>query len=82
MEKQILTEKEKEYLSCIIKPFRDRIRTICKISYDDCIQIVYSVNSISSRHKDDYCSLPRFDESMMYIGMQPNKQYTLEELGL
>lgn len=82
MEKQILTEKEREYIACLIKPFRDRIRTIYKVSYDDCIQIRYSVKSISSRQKDDYCSLPRFDESMMYIGMKPNKQYTLEELGL
>ena len=30
MEKQILTEKEREYIACLIKQFRDRIRTIYK----------------------------------------------------
>ena len=37
----ILTDKEKEYLSAVIKPFRDRVKYIYKINViDDCSQII------------------------------------------
>ena len=77
-EHQTLDEEEKEYLSAIIKPFRERITCIFKeqtlgetkeriiIKYDN----------------DSRMALPSFEKSKEYMGMKIDKEYTLEELGL
>ena len=75
----ILTNKEKAYLSAVIKPFRDDIEYIEKIKtyYGEkeyiCIKI---------KRYEDYCGLPVFKKGTMYKGMEADKAYTLEELGL
>lgn len=71
-----LDEKEKEYLSYVIKPFRKRINYICKGSYNnsECIVIVYdNINTFR---------LPFFRRGTMYKGLVINKHYYLRELGL
>ena len=81
----ILTEKENEYLSAVIKPFRDRRVVIKKYEYpqnehkNECIQI-----SVESYDKTggETVSLPIFKKGTMYKGLESNKCYTLEELGL
>ena len=80
--KQIIDEKEKEYLSNVIKPFRNRIIWIGKAVY-----IPGEYIEIYLRHYDDGCSsysiiLPYFKKGTMYKGMELDKEYTLEELGL
>ena len=80
--KEILTESEREYLSNIIKPFRDRVISFCKINYDDCVKLTFDVYFVGSKYKVDHCSLPKFDKKTMFTGMKPYKDYTLEELGL
>ena len=74
--KPILDEKEKEYLSAVIKPFRDRVISISKKSanYGEFIDILID------EAEDIY--LPYFKPGKMYQGMGVNKEYTLEELGL
>lgn len=80
--KQILDKKEKEYLSNVIKPFRDRVFYIRKyyFSSDEFIEICVNYYQGS----DDYLSfeLPLFKKGTMYTGMQIGKRYTVEELGL
>ena len=81
----VLDEKEKEYLSAVIKPFRDRVIYIKKIDvylgcnkYDE-----YILGELGN--KDDVVdtfALPYFPKGTMYNGMETNKKYTLEELGL
>lgn len=74
----ILTDKEKAYLSAVIKPFRKRIEYIEKTDN-------YYVNGkqfLCIGSADDYCCLPFFEKETMYKGMEANKRYTLEELGL
>nr|DAJ32081.1 MAG TPA: hypothetical protein [Caudoviricetes sp.] len=74
----ILTEKEKAYLSAVIKPFRKRIKYIRKIDHS-------SVNNdqfICIVLAGDRCGLPNFKTGTMYKGMEVDKDYTLEELGL
>ena len=81
----VLDEKEKEYLSTVIKPFRDRVIYIKKIDmylgcnkYDE-----YILGELGN--KDDVVdtfALPCFPKGNMYKGMETNKKYTLEELGL
>lgn len=76
--KEILDDKEREYLGNFIRPFRNKIINIEKIlSYDEekewmCIAL----------KKEQSIKLPYFKSNTMYKGMELNKEYTLEELGL
>ena len=76
VEKEILDDKEKEYLSNVIKPFRDKVEYIVKetSSYNEYIKITIK--------KDDCLSFPNFKKGTKYKGMEEEKKYTLEELGL
>lgn len=76
-EEPILDDKEKEYLSSVIKPFRDRVKRIIKI-LDSCSNTA----SILIQLNDDHISLPDFKENTMYKNMKLEKDYSLEELGL
>ena len=76
---EILTDKEKAYLSAVIKPFRKDVECIEKIkTYYGEKEYIY----ITMKKDDDYCELPVFKKGTMYKGMEVNKRYTLEELGL
>lgn len=76
---EILTEKEKAYLSAVIKPFRKDIECIEKVeSYYGENEFIH----ITMKKDDDYCELPDFENGTMYKGMEANKVYTLKELGL
>jgi len=71
----ILTDKEREYLSAVIKPFRYKIAEIRKISSDkEQIAILFDNGT------DIW--FPDFEKGTMYTGMEANKGYTLDELGL
>ena len=81
--KPILDDVEKEYLSNVIKPFRDKVISIANY-YEESIDN----NFIEIEVKQNYCnenqyvSLPYFKKGTMYKGMEEYKKYTLEELGL
>ena len=73
----ILDPVEREYLRNVIKPFRNRIDYICKVSSfsDYCIVICL--------FDDDGIALPYFSKnSNMYKNMELDKEYSLEDLGL
>lgn len=75
---QVLDDVEKEYLSAVIKPFRSRVKYIAKIiscdEFEQCIEIAFY---------NGYCTyLPYFKANTMYKGMEVDKEYELEELGL
>ena len=73
----ILTEKEKAYLSAIIKPFRKDIEHITKM------ETCYSKKQFIAIEVNHECILfPSFVKGTMYKGMKNEKRYTLEELGL
>lgn len=73
-----LDDAEKEYLSSVIKPFRNRVTSVRKWFNNIDYQIIISLD-----HGESLCQLPRFPlNSEMYVGMDSNKWYTLEELGL
>ena len=74
--KPILDDVEKEYLSAVIRPFKNRIRDIVKRNFDsEKSYIVIHINSESFY-------FPYFKKGTMYEGMEADKQYTLKELGL
>ena len=85
-ESEILDEKEKEYLSTIIKPFKNRVEYIIK-------ENVNQVNCFISNSKQfehivikitdsDFIFLTKFKKNTMYKKMETNKAYTLKKLGL
>ena len=89
--KPILDDVEKEYLGNIIKPFRNRILYIAKSetvkTYDnpnpkiyECIYIMYKDST--KKRNPYYMGFPCFEKGTMYKGMELDKEYTLEELGL
>ena len=78
---EILDDIEKEYLRAVIRPFRDRVKNIEKA--EDCIRnefITLNIKSINGF--DERIALPYFKKNTMYKGMELEKRYTLEELGL
>jgi hypothetical protein len=87
---EILDEKEKEYLSNIIKPFKDRVKFIIKrdaFTISNCEFIIIEVllpDDISRNDKGftNNILLPMFKKNTMYKGMQAFKKYTLKELNL
>ena len=74
---EILDEVEKRYLASVIKPFRHKIKSIMKRSeYGSLCYIKICIKN------DDAAYFPCFKENSMYKGMEPNREYTLEELEL
>lgn len=80
----ILSKKEKEFLSSVINPFRDKVTDITKLEGD--MEWFYSLRiRVDLGFIDDYyeLSLPPFMKtSAMYKNMEVGKEYTLKELGL
>ena len=79
LEEPILDDEERKYLSGVIRPFRDRVRYIEKVSYylDNEQKEYITIKLISGS-----MPFPSFKANMMYKCMKLNKEYTLEELGL
>lgn len=75
---EVLDETEKKYLAEVIRPFRKRIQFIQKkkeiTEINPYIRIVCEDN--------DKLVFPYITDNSMYKGMEPNRKYTLEELGL
>lgn len=77
---EILDEAEKRYLRGVIRPFRDRVKYIQKFTFSTGKAKI----TIKTEKDNDtwYVSLPLFEKDSMYKNMKPDKEYTLEELGL
>lgn len=83
----ILDEAEKEYLSAVIKPFKDRVTWIAKFRYiidmyDKTFHYIkINLKSCDGTRNTDI-DLPYFEKGTIYKGMEKGKKYSLEELGL
>lgn len=77
IQKPILDKKEKEYLSYVIKPFRDKIKCLYKTKNEDSEYIEFKFNDAY-----DFMCFPNFEKGTMYKGMELVKKYTLEDLDL
>lgn len=83
----ILDKQEKEYLQNVIKPFRDRVKSIAKQNYTNgydyiSISVSYPINDCFDCFGTDSLFLPVFKSGTMYNNMKVGRKYTLEELGL
>ena len=74
---KILTDKEKAYLSAVINPFREKVEYIQK-----CFDLGSKAYIYIYVKKCGSMIFPTFRKGTMYKGMEVNKKYTLEELGL
>ena len=78
----ILDEAEKRYLRAVIRPFRNKIIYIKKVKHDnDKYFISINTSSEITSSGDEKILFPFFQNGM-YIGMEDDKEYTLEELNL
>lgn len=77
VKKEILDEAEKEYLSTVIKPFKEKVTGIDmrKFSASKCY---LSIDMIGNNG----FTLPNFKQGTMYKNMEFGRKYTLKELGL
>ena len=77
-ETKILDETEKEYLKTVIKPFKNKVKSICKLQGfrrdTEYLTIYFEDNN--------NIGFPDFEIDTMYKGMKRDKEYTLKELGL
>lgn len=73
---EILDAKEKEYLSNVIRPFRDKVKYITK--EDGCNTEFIHIKLFDN----DTTNLPYFKQNTMYKNMELSKEYTLAELGI
>ena len=79
--KPILTEKEKEYLSAVIKPFKNKVNYIVKQQgFKDSEKL--SVEFIIIYVDDEKLILPSYDKGTLYKDMKLMEKYTVEDLGL
>lgn len=76
---EILDEVEKRYLSNVIRPFKDKVKNIIKTKSIALKDKEYIIIRIINGNN---IPLPYFDKNTMYKGMELEKTYTLEELGL
>ena len=83
-DKEILDKEEKEYLSAVIKPFRNRVESIQKKYFlgKEYIKINIKPKTQNNSSLIDDMLLPYFKQGTMYKGMKLQKEYTLKELGL
>ena len=74
----VLDDVEKEYLSAVIRPFRNHVTSVRKSFNGIDYEIIISLDD-----GDNLCKLPSFPlSSEMYMGMDSKKWYSLQELDL
>ena len=76
--KPVLTDKEKEYLSYVIKPFREDVLKISKFKS----KVLNNKEVIGFETPNGFMIFPPFEKDKMYKNMVLNKGYTLDDLGL
>ena len=79
--KRVRDDVEKEYLSYVIKPFRNSVKYFYKFT---CANGDYEaiVAKIEAYGYCDSLNFPKFKKGSMYTGMELIKEYSLEDLGL
>ncbi len=76
----VLTDEEREYLSAVIEPFRKSVISIKKLEATygwEIISFYYTFQSYEC-----ITILPPFQSGTRFKGIELNKQYRLEKLGL
>lgn len=80
--KPILDDVEKEYLSYVIKPFRNRIKYFYKYPCGANGNYEAITAKIETYGYCDCLNFPKFKKGSMYKNMKAGKEYSVEELGI
>ncbi|MGI6117816.1 MAG: hypothetical protein ACOYBC_05445 [Bilifractor sp.] len=75
---KILDEAEKRYLRNVINPIRNKVNCVIKRHFDNYEYII--IGSVCC--DDSNIVFPCFEEGKMYKGMELNREYSFDELGL
>lgn len=78
---EILDEAEKRYLKAVVRPYKD-VKSIKKHIFPDREKASILISGLDLNYEKWAFLLPPFQKDTMYKGMETNKEYTLEELGL
>lgn len=79
----ILDEVEREYLDAVVKPFRNKVISITKLDSEEMNGYEYICIEIKEVCVDRYyINLPYFKKGTMYKGMETDKAYSMEDIGL
>ena len=78
----ILDDTEREYLKAVFKPFASRIKYVAKQRCEGIWVGMDYINVLMEDPAGDSTCFPIYKAGTMYKGMDPNKAYTLEELGI
>ena len=77
--KSILAKEERNYLSQVIKPFREKILHISKLSSKNGESICIDIRD---DWEEDSIILPKFAAGTLYKGMEIGKEYSVKDLSL
>ena len=79
----VLNNAEWEYLKTVLKPFHDEVEYVKKL-HDYIIDggTSYNREFLFIQFHDGKLEFPDFDSGEMYCGMELNKKYKLDELGI
>lgn len=75
--KPILDDAERKYLKAVCKPFHQHILYIKKVGHNGGLEYIKA-----KMESDDVMTLPDFKAGKMYIGMESDKEYHLDDLGI
>ena len=75
---QILDDADRLYLSAVIRPFRNDVTKISKRGFRPYVFLKFNLKF----NGEKYFFLNNCYTVTMFKGMEPNRWYTLEELGL
>ena len=78
LSKPVLDDEDKEYLSYVIKPFREDVLKISKFKS----KVLKNKEVIGFETPNGFMIFPPFEKDKMYKNMELNKAYTLDDLGL
>lgn len=83
IERPILDEAEREYLDAVVKPFRNKVISITKLDSEEMNGYEY----ICIEHREVcneryFINLPCFKKGTIYKGMETDKAYSMEDMGL
>lgn len=81
IDKEVLDEVEKDYLSAVLEPFRNKVTYIGKYS-GRYREKDYEYISVYFEKETEIMNFPLFKKGTMYKGMEANRDYAIEELGL
>ena len=79
---QILDDIEREYIKFVLKPFHEEVSYVEKLVDDLIDDGSYSKEYLYVKLHDGEFVFPDFDKGKMYVGMEIDKKYKLDELGI